>query len=537
MGTSFENIHIFTKDNEVPAVQSLKCRVIRLAENWLTLFPEDGWRFCEGNKLAGRLSGELSFPVLWVSYFDDDMAELVVYQGRKKVCSYQTDNCGHTYLQKSKVWKSVLELTETEEKALHEISKCAESPGEAFELLSHIIGVPLFQAVFPDFADAKVPVPYCRQPDWTEKWLGERRALNRVKNHTRMKLCCELQGVHAPVEDDREYGIIRICPPNGEGSFVYNHICCYMIQNEAFVQVYDYRYPEELFHEEDKSLRLDYYHKDIMILDINAFGNGDGQLFWDKYIDELECLISDKHQLKSHPLARKPHPANMLETSDGNFQYFCEERSLPERVPALVKKQLDQTECQAYLYESDEGQEWFWGFGQVSLQIVEKQIVLVTQKIYYGHTGKIGNNIRFFDENLNLLREEEFTTYKEQEHMNDRFVYSTENDTIYFNGCSCHLGSHKVSRCAAPVNGNAIVIDRRKNIILISGASTVIVLNPALQLLSRHKLKGGIYDVYQNDAGNYCFITVDENVYNWNRPSGKAAVRIYEMSYPEGAGL
>ena len=521
MGTSFENIHIFNENRQLSQERFPDCRISSLAENWLTLFPKNSSSFSQGYRLAGRISKEISCPVLWVSYFDDDMAELALFVEGKKACGCQVDDYRRIFLTKPKVWKDVLKLTVPEEKALREIVRCEESAAKTLDLLSHILGLPLFTAGMQKESHPAIP---CRKEEgWAQSWLKRRQAINKVRNQTRMNLCSSLPGIHVHLEDDMKYGIIRIAPPDGKGSFQYRHICCYMIQDEAFVLVYSYWYPEELFGENDKSLWLDYFHKDILIMDKEHTGNGDGHLYWDKYITQLEEMISDKQQLYQHPLAREQKP--------DKFCYCCESQSAEYSSPRLVKKYPDGTECAHYLYEPDKGQKWFWGYGDMSLQITGSQIVTAAQKIYYGSTGEAACNIRFFDRELHLLREEEFTVHKIQDRMNHCFLYAPECDTIYYNGRSYDLSAHKLSRCIPPVEGNTVGFDKRGNMILLSGKSTVILLDKELRVLSRHRMKGTVCDIYQNPCGNYCFITVDENVYDWNIPDGNAAMRIYELSY------
>lgn len=531
MGTTFENIHIFTRKDNLPEEIKEKYKVKRLAEDWITLFPKKGHSFYnyEGDKIACHLSGVTNCPILWVSYFDDDIVILAVFWQEERVCGYSVSDClaaRCVSLKKPNMWKKVLKLTERETEALCQVSKSEEIPWKTLDLLSPILGLPLYTV---DYEEVDPIELYQKQSDWVQNWLEQNEALER-KNHTYMTLCCELPGVCAEEEEDSWHGIIRICPPNGKGSFEYRHICCYMIKDEIFVPVYDYWYPKELFGKESKRLWLDSENKYIHIMDINGVCNGEPRKYWNSYGNLLKELISDNGRLKFHPLIRK---SELIETKTEEYQYFCKQED-SDNFPILIKERLDTLERITYEYESEQGQEWFWN-RRCFFEVVEKQIVVAVRKIYYGGKNKVINDIRVFDEDLNILQKSEFCTYKEEEQIDDFFIYSPERQAIYYKRYSYDLVNNKISSSIniPQVEGRLLGFDQKGNLILIKGITmfTVFLLDPELQVLSRHQLQGMIYNIYRNQSGNYCFVTTDEFAAECSAPQAKACVRIYELSY------
>jgi len=73
-----------------------------------------------------------------------------------------------------------------------------------------------------------------------------------------------------------------------------------------------------------------------------------------------------------------------------------------------------------------------------------------------------------------------------------------------------------------------VCVNQRGNLIIQKGASTVELYTDNLEILSRHRLKGGILDYFINTAGNLCIVTCNRSA--WDAGKEKSMIRVYEIS-------
>ena len=145
------------------------------------------------------------------------------------------------------------------------------------------------------------------------------------------------------------------------------------------------------------------------------------------------------------------------------------------------------------------------------------------------HSSWEAINVRFFDMNLNLLREEQIPAEKKLPYSRC-FCYDRELDTIFLSRMAVNLGTHEIVTCPAKMKDGHVLscLDGRKNVYILSGHS-LYVLSADMKLLSHHMLKGTLMYHYMNAKGNLCLITGSGDAKRASQLKAESGIRIYEV--------
>ena len=188
MGTSFNNFHIYKGDIEqVRAALDNKYTVVALSPDWVTVVDES--TDYKLRDVAGSLSKVIQEPVLYFAYHDDDYFAIVLFQSGKSVSECWNDYTGKAKSKNSKVLLALLDLDETHEKRIREIIKC-EDLNKIIQLFEELFGVALWIDVFHLKEDEKSYVTE-RSDKYYQQWIAGRKK-TAIKNKTKAVLLQEI---------------------------------------------------------------------------------------------------------------------------------------------------------------------------------------------------------------------------------------------------------------------------------------------------------------------------------------------------------
>lgn len=150
MGTTFVNLHIKAKREEIPESMIPKEYIcVQTAEDWTSVFEAEG-SFAWGKlcNLGKKISKRLEVPVIAVSYFDDDEFSMNLIMAGKSVASYRTAISRNTCSGSTK-WIDGLAFTKEEASAFRYLVKKGNDGRRSIMTKDGIVNVRIIYANQP----------------------------------------------------------------------------------------------------------------------------------------------------------------------------------------------------------------------------------------------------------------------------------------------------------------------------------------------------------------------------------------------------
>lgn len=545
MGTTFTNLQVRTGNQEFPDyVLPPGYEYVRTAEEWTAVYETSGHHnFKKMQKLGRDMSKAVDVPVMAVSYFDDDIFEMRLMKDGKTEASYQTGP-GMLLVKKGPAFIKALGLAGKEASAFRYLLKRETSAQDSIDSFSRLLGAMLYgdMRMHKDTEEVwkKDAAPVIRGMDAEKKQ-------DKVVNHTVLTLCQEIPGLLVQHREQKERiadtydRVVRIVHPGAEGDYDFSHVSCYQERDGRLEAIYDYHYPEAIFTAHDKDLGLDYEHREIQVMDLDAYY--DGSADWDRY----EPLIAERIRIPEDRKSCAGHAPRFCSwygqaaLGNGTCEYYYGYGKL-EKIDWQSSGMTfsERNIVSEYVYENLDHVIWNDNFAPPVLE--DGKIILVRLwKQYVGEPAGAGQSVRkpgvwdtaldvrFFDGDLNLLRRKRIQVDPEAFQTLGMYAYGAEQDCLYFASRCVELKTHQCRPYPAGVKGNVLSVrDSRGNIYIADGHS-LYVMGQDRSLLSQHRFKGaGIY-YYVNRKGNLCFITSDDETCQWNKARKGACVRLYEV--------
>ena len=539
MGTTFTNLQIRISDQNILEEQlTSEFYYLQTAEEWYTVLEKDSEHdFDRMTKLGRQLSKTAEGPVLLVHYFDDDVFELQLLSKGNKLGSYQAE-ISRNFCRKSAAFVEALDLSTKEAQAFRYLIKQEMSPSESIHWLSRLFGARLYAdkgllgnkkklwrkdtaAVLSEIADEKKAAKVDNQTDLI--LLDEILGMNIQDN-----------GSDKDLFEDRRDRLVRISLLNSDGSRNFSQITYFQELDGRFVKVYEYKYPEEIFTQNDFWLRMSYMAHWFRIVDIeggHAFGKttfDDRPISWRQWapiFSEDRKIPPSRKQDISHLPEWRQTSAHEYTYSGG--YYYRHSYGVVEKIDPLNSGyRFEERKIVAeYHYDREDG--YYWE-PETPLCVIDDMIVVMLIR-GKPHSLWRAINVRFFDLNLKLLREEQILV-KGKLPPSRYFCYDRELDTIFLNRMAVNLGTHEIVTCPTKLKEGSLLdcLDGRKNVYMLSGHS-LYVLSADMKLLSHHTLKGSLMNYYKNARGNLCLITGSGGAERASQLKADAGIRIYEV--------
>ena len=360
---------------------------------------------------------------------------------------------------------------------------------------------------------------------------AEKMAL-KVDNRTNLILLDEILGMDIQDSDcdkdifeDHQDRVLRITLLNSDGSCDFSRITCFQELDGRFVKVHEYRYAKEAFAEDDMYLWMDYENK--WIHTVNVEGSNGSEISWSRRAPVIE-------RDRKIPQEQKKDTAHLPEwlsfstryTKAGGYYYCHNYGSLEKIDPVNSGRTFYERKILAeYHYEEEDG--YYWECATPLCVMDDMIVVMRIQGKPLSSWRAI--NVRFFDLNLNLLREEQIPM-EERLPQSNCFCYDRELDTIFLGRMSINLKTHNIVTCPVKIKEGGVLacLDERKNVYMISGHS-LYVLSADMKLLSHHTIKGSLMNYYKNAKGNLRLITGSYFVEKASQLKAGLGIRIYEV--------
>lgn len=197
MGSKFCNLNIYHGDLAAVEAQCPGLAARAVVPGWISAAGDDETDWGEIRKLAKRMSKDGT--VLYTEYFDDDYVDFSVYRdGRRAARHVPAEYEGAPRAAgKPRAWAELFGLSPEMEKALRTVFQ-ETSPERSLRLLECVLGCPLW--VDGEFLeDAQPP-----EPDYLRDYLAQKAAEKKIKNATKLTLLDEQVG-----DFDYTYPLLR----------------------------------------------------------------------------------------------------------------------------------------------------------------------------------------------------------------------------------------------------------------------------------------------------------------------------------------
>lgn len=559
MGMTFGNFHVYKGNQEqIFAILKNKHTVVELSPDWVTVVDE--FAADQSQKAARSVSKSIEQPVLHFYYFDDDVITLSLFQQGKCVASYWMDYAGQGHIKKIGLFISLLGLDSSCEKRLRAVLKF-ENLGKKISLLEELFGV----ALYVDHLHLQgEETSYLRMRDdklYTE-YLTEQKKL-KIKNQTTATLLQEIDAkMNLFHEGDTDIFFFNykdeddIYPHQWGGTLV-------TLSDGAFTPLFS------------KDIHF-YCQSNMTVYTDDEIVN----IVWDKYEPELEefnkpliITIDRKRYDVEERLIRLNREGDLISTVDLPREYkvigggttkedvFCS-------IPSQSKQSLLRLHKGAVVWKTDLDIDYFWtqpflyeGYIYYSDRLqdggtlykldldgnVVKNIYLNCIRnsnelffcrgyIYYlGDLYQKGQSFHVMlklDQDLNVIQTKELPQTLQisyiddiNESLNKIYCSGYGRSTFAFDTDSLEYTEKKqpfsVSRLqTAGKNGEYL---------LFPYLSTLYVLDADMNLLSKHRLKGSIYQI--RTINNHIYVvTGTGDISCWGSMEGSCHARLYSIN-------
>lgn len=513
---------------------------------WTTIARED-FQIELIDQEARRLSKKIDFLVISVGYYDDDILTLNFFRNGKNVASHISNNAyGYTKKEGNpSTFVKVLDFPIEYKEYFKWVLKC-DNPERKVELLEKLLGIPLSLGYrwIDDFneIECKSDINYIKQ--YTENI----KKSEKIKNITTIKLLKEIEGFS---HSSNEYFLL-INHPNNHGGYYLDHSKLYTTQSDGLLTPFlkdnsvcfeDYN---KLFFN-DKFIAIFSYGASSVIdgKNINAsisFYTMNGDKITSFNFDEKEggvdLLLSDGSFIFSIPIEEKIVKYNI----DGNklwelssLEYLHVEAS--NYNDFILLHYSNNKNNKAEILKINQSGEVEAKFELLPIGGCHWRNFLFDKKgyIYYCCSVELedGNKtyLLCFNEDLVKIAElelsgESFQGLIDTEH-NKIYVQIFEKELLVIDINSFKISASK--KCDDDIN--LCCIDNNGRLVTQKGSNTIEILDLDLNIVSRHRLKGDIINLYKNSSDNVCVITSNFSSYFGSGKANQCMLWINEIVY------
>lgn len=514
MGTTFVNLQI----REFPVSETEKllpgCMVRNLSDGWTTVISENFQIGLIGN-VARKLSKKIDNAILSIEYYDDDMLMMNIYRNGKVVTSHVTDN-GYGYIKKAGnpiTFLQELKFCTSEAPYLKEIFNC-EDLSIKMQLLQKFFGVALWIDHRMLNEAGEESFQYQRDLHLIEAYKNEIKRLNTIKNQTKIRLLMEFEGALIEKVGHNKYLIGK--PPYDMyyASYKEEHIYTHL-PDGILTPLFDagwLKYDKYTSHLGAVNGLIALFNADFSLMNdqgnlitkasfLNPVGYPilllqDGSFIYSNYgshqiisLHGADC--TKKWELEVGYLHSSPQLYN-------DFLYLHYEDRNKEK-SEIIKVSLSGEVISRYELIPHGGGHWgkflFDRMGRMYYCCNVYENSRGTTKLFcltedLERLSEIEIDHTSFEGLIDIKNNKVFLLLFEKELM----VIDIETNEIF-------------SRRKYNESASLIYIDSLGRVVVLKGGSTVEILDSHLNYISRHRLKGSIYDSFKNEVGNVCFLT------------------------------
>ncbi|RUT33598.1 hypothetical protein EJP77_08130 [Paenibacillus zeisoli] len=536
MGTSFVNLQI--RSNSIREIEKILpgSTAGSFSDGWTTIISEH-FQVGDIEKVAKKLSKAITQSVMSVEYHDDDVLRMSIYRNGKTMTSHITGGEGYGLPRKpgkSKVFIEELGFDLSEDKYLKAILAC-EDLGKKIELLQHFLGVTISIDHKMMLIDDSVKEYHC-QRDLTiiEEYIKEASKRNRIKNQTKAHLLEEFEGAMIDILGDHKY-LIGI-PPYDRSTDSYKQELIYtFIPNGTLEPMFDvssfqHRRGGGLLMAANSYLsyfsllRRQYYLFDydgqmlsqypfpwsgmeaspVYILEEGSFLAIDNHRTW---LGEYGPDFKNKWKI---PFPGFPYYNN-------NAIYSCKIDSSGQSSELMKLNRSGQVVASLRLnYEGYHDRKGRFLFDEIG-------------RTFYCCSAMTANGpgmkIFVLTEQMELIRELDlesrsiFSVVLDSKN-HKLFVHLYDKEFLVIDTESFLI----LSRRKWEEDSTFLTVDSHGRAVVLTGVSSIVLLDTHLNDISRHRLKGLVFQEFTNERGNLCLLTGTEE-----GGAGSMKIRVYEI--------
>lgn len=569
MGTTVSSLQILGAEEAAVRAALPGALVGTWSERFVTACPDLSFSSLE--RRAGFLSGELGCTVLSVSMFDGDMLSLALYQDGKRLTRHIAGpEAGENAAGNPKLFCAALGLPEELAPRVKRLFAACSGQEEKLGILQALLGAPLYLR-YGDEEEGELPEgPVKARSGPLENWLREHPEPPKIKNQCRAELIQEIPDRAIAFQDRNRTDTFIFRPAVREGDPAEEYVC----QRAGDILGYactggewacpspDGRLELTPLEDPDQFSHFDSYsyaRMDRRLVTAADLYGPDLSGYPGAYRPVQTAVVHDTAGILPcpHPLTLDDGPAIARDIHllpDGGFLVEiapCYDGSRPPlqvRAPALAR------------YGPDGAQRWtVWGLCHIA-GVTEERVYAVAPKgsdeperllaldmngfvmaecpipfSPYGTRTFTMDGVPYMLEPLDhqedaLLHRITPDLRPDGEALVPRMsdvALSPDGTLLYAAGFDAGLRVMDATSLRLlhdlPRRGefHSPAVDGRNRLWVGSGGSFFECYTPSLELISRHRLKGEICQVYRNGAGQVCALTFQQSKY---------IIRVYRFS-------
>ncbi|MFL0245651.1 hypothetical protein [Candidatus Clostridium stratigraminis] len=546
MGTTFANMHIKNiKSNEVEILIP-EILVKQYNPEWVTItYPN--FQVGAIEKLAKKVSKKINNPVLTVEVIEEEILILYIFREGKAVASHVSSS-GYGLAKnigKASRFVKELEIQESYTDYFKWIFKC-EAPDKALQLLEKVLVLPLwidFKMIVEGYVD---PENFKQDLGFVDRYIKEKKVSDKIKNSTKAKLLMEFDGkiygpfgyrkylVHKPSEDNNYHGFndhyIYSAADNGELKCLFS------------VSMFNAGRDNSIFITNNNVIAL------VEVIPINIKRDKISYLLLNMNGDVIGATKLPKEA---------GYPISVFDDGSIIFKAYAPSSAITkynihgEQLPIDITTEYYERPVlkNGYIYlchTNEKTKSWELikrnhdGDTVAVLPLKErpkwKQFLFDREGNFYYclesfDTGKYFEKLLYLDKDLNIKNEILLDV------ITNRALLDDANSKLYLSVMDKELlaidlkDKNKIIRKKYEEDWYLSSLDSKGNIIIYKRQNTLEIFNPKLNIVSRHRLKGGIKDNYINADGNMCFVTFQMPYDAYTSDNVKSVIRVYEMVY------
>lgn len=546
MGAKFSSIHIRDVSPDILQKLLLSYKVKTISEGWTTILRED-FEIGKVDQEARRLSKKIDSAVLAVGYYDDDILVLSIYRNGKNITSHvSSDAYGYTAkMGKVDAFVNELKLDNDDGELLKWIFKC-EDLGRKVELLSVLFGIPLWIDSYTLKELGEEDFKYSCDKSTVVEYMREAKADSKIKNYTKLKLIYEKEGMLNQVLDSTLYNVIL---PSAEKDYILDDSCIFVPGPDGALLPF-LKNNSIGFEGDEYSGFINEHKKVILSNSIKVNGkkieerrlysfNNNGELT-DSYIVHEKDIYPIRLLPDGDIIYSSYGPNQIIYDYDANgdkrwklevgylhvspiihgeYIYLQREKSYNEKTEIVKINRSGNIEAS---FETKTLGECHWDkfffdkFGRMFYcYSIDDNDCRITKLVCFNNKLEILKEIELSDTSFDAVMDNKGENL---------FITIFEKELIKIDIAKMEICVQKKFNEELSL----VCVNQRGNLIIQKGASTVELYTDNLEILSHHRLKGGILDYFTNTAGNLCIVTCNRSA--WDAGKEKSMIRVYEIS-------
>lgn len=536
MGTTFANLQI--RSQSVTGIEDvLPGSIVRcLSEGWTTVVNEQ-FQVGDIEKSAKRLSKTITPGVMSIEYFDDDVFKLSIYRNGKRITRHVAGGDGYgmaNKLGKPQLILEHLEFESSEMSYLKAILACGDL-GRKLELLQQFLGVRIWIDHLMLLDEPKTDLYYKRDIPSIESYMKETKRA-RVKNQAKANLVQEFEGaLIAPLGDDK---FLIGVPPYDRQLDCYTEELIYNVTSNASIEPmldvtsFQYRFANgELRAAHGNICFMSFTRGKYYVFDYSGTRISETALTGLDFspINMLEnggFIGSKDRQLT---LGEYDRSLNALwEIPYTGFPYYFDNavylnKDVSERASELIKINRSGEVAASLLLDFDGYHDHLGKF------IFEEG-----GRVYYvcnaTTPGRPLMKIFVLSEQMELIKEMDLDGWSIHSMLLDSInhrllVHLSYTELVVIDTRSFLV----VSRRPLGEDSSLFAVDADGRTVVLTGMSTIEILDAKMQDISRHRLKGRVNHHFISENGNLCFLTSTGGEHD-EGGARKMMIRVYELS-------